>query len=185
MARWAIAALAVIVVAGVAAVPGPRPGQQQDTPRLAYVNSEQILRQTPGYAAAESTFTAEFEVMRQEIQTLQAQLDSTVREFDQQSIVLSPSNRQAKLEEIRQLQDRYQQRSSELNLRAQERRQELIAPLEERIQGVIDGVRAERNLALIFDVASPGNNIISADRTLDLSPTVIRRLRGGEQSGGP
>lgn len=183
MARWAVAALAVIVVAGVTAVPGSPQEPVQDMPRFGYVNSEQILRQTPGYAAAESTFAAEFEVFRQEIASLQARLDSTVREFDQQSVVLSPANRQAKIEQIRQMQDQFQQTSEDLSQRAQARRAELVAPLEERIQGVIDGLRAERNLAFVFDVAAPGNNIISADRTLDLTPTIIRRLRG-EQSGG-
>jgi outer membrane protein len=184
MARWTVAALAVIVVAGVAAVPGSPQEPRQDA-RFGYVNSEQILRQTPGYAAAESTFASEFEVFRKEIGDLQARLDSTVRDFDQQSVVLSPSNRQAKIEEIRQMQGQFEQRSSELTQRAQERRAELVAPLEERIQGVIDGLRAERNLAFIFDVASPGNNIISADRTLDLTPMIIRRLRGDEPSDGP
>jgi outer membrane protein len=184
MARWTVAALAVIVVAGVAAVPGSPREPRQDA-RFGYVNSEQILRQTPGYAAAESTFASEFEVFRKEIGDLQARLDSTVRDFDQQSVVLSPSNRQAKIEEIRQMQGQFEQRSSELTQRAQERRAELVAPLEERIQGVIDGLRAERNLAFIFDVASPGNNIISADRTLDLTPMIIRRLRGDEPSDGP
>lgn len=181
MARWATIALAlaVTVMVGVAAAP-IRQGNQ-DQGRFAYLNSEVILRQTPGYAAAESTFTREMKGFQDEVQRLQAQLDSTVRDFDQQSIVLSPSSRQDKLQEIRQMQQRFEQRSGELQQRAQERRQELVAPLEERIQGVIDGLRAERTLAIIFDVAAPGNNIISADRTLDLTSVVVSRLRSGTQ----
>ncbi len=178
MARWAVAVLAVIVVASVAA---RSTEQAQNDARIAYLNSEVILRQTPGYAAAESTFTSEMGVFQKEVEALQVRLDSVVRDFDQQSIVLSPTARQEKLQEIRGMQQRFEQRSGELQQRAQERRAELVAPLEERIQTVIDGVRAERNLAVIFDVASPGNNIIAADRALDLTPTIIRRLRG-EQS---
>jgi outer membrane protein len=176
-----MAALAVIVAAGIAAR-STRRAQEQS--HIAYLNSEVILRQTPGYASAESTFTAEMSAFQQEVETLQQQLDSVVRDFDQQSIVLSPSSRQDKVQEIQTMQQRFQQRSGELQQRAQERRAELVAPLEERIQTVIDGVRAERNLALIFDVASPGNNIIAADRALDLTPTIIRRLRG-EQTSQP
>ena len=48
-----------------------------------------------------------------------------------------------------------------------------------RRESVIDGVRAERTLAIIFDVAAQGNNIVSADRTLDLTPIVVSRLRSG------
>lgn len=178
MAPWALAALAVIVLAGIAARPTSR---AQEQTRIAYLNSEIILRQTPGYASAESTFTAEMRVFQVEVENLQKQLDSVVRDFDQQSIVLSPTSRQEKVREIQEMQQRFAQRSRELEQRAQDRRAELVAPLEERIQTVVDGVRAERNLALIFDVASPGNNIVAADRALDLTTTIIRRL-GGEQS---
>ena len=179
MARWAMAALALIVIAGMAARPTARAQQQA---QIAYLNSEVILRQTPGYAAAESTFTSEMRAFQQEVENLQARLDSVVRDYDQQQIVLSPTSRQEKVQEIRQMQQRFEQRSGELQQRAGERRAELVAPLEERIQSVIDGIRAERNLSVIFDVASPANNIISADRALDLTPTVIRRLRGEQSS---
>ena len=56
MARWAIPALVVLVTVGLAAAP-----QQQASNRIAFVNSQSILQQTAGYAAAESTYTKEFE----------------------------------------------------------------------------------------------------------------------------
>jgi hypothetical protein len=39
-------------------------------------------------------------------------------------------------------------------------------------------VRAERNLAVIFDAANPNSTIVSADPTLDLTALVIGRLQG-------
>ncbi len=39
---------------------------------MAYVNTQAILKQTPGYAAAESTFSKELEMYRGEVQKLQA-----------------------------------------------------------------------------------------------------------------
>lgn len=79
------------------------------------------------------------------------------------------------------MQQQFEQRSQELSQRAQDRRQQLVAPLEDRIQRVIDGLRAERNLAMVFDVSSPANSIVSADPTLDLTPLVIRRLSSAGQ----
>jgi outer membrane protein len=175
MARWALAASAILIFVGVGAVPS-RPAQ--DGGRIGFVNTDIILRQTPGFLGADSVLAAETQSYEDEVAGLQQQLDSTIREFDRQSIALSPTARQEKTEEIRQMQTRFQQRYSELQQRAQERRRELVTPLEERIQTVIDGVRAERNLWLIFDVASPGNNIVSADRSMDLTAVVVRRLRG-------
>ena len=117
-----------------------------------------------------------------EVQQLQQQLDSAVSAFNQQSIVLSPTARQEKTEELRGLQQQLEQRTTELQQRAAQRQQELIGPLEDRIQSVIDGLRAERNIAVGFDVAAPGNNIISADPVLDLTTVVVQRITG---AGGP
>ena len=56
MARWALPALAVLVLVGLAAAP-----QQQSSVRLAYVSSPSILQQMPGYAVAESIYAKELE----------------------------------------------------------------------------------------------------------------------------
>ena len=176
MARWAVAASAILIFVGLGAVPAPR---QQDGTRVAFVNTDIILRQTPGFLEADSTLAAETTAYEAEVQSLRQTLDSVISDFDRQSIVLSPAARQEKRQDIQQMSERAQQRYTELQQRAQERRRELVSPLEDRIQSVIDGVRAERTLAIIFDVAAQGNNIVSADRTLDLTPIVVSRLRSG------
>jgi outer membrane protein len=180
MTRIALGAVAVLAVVGVAAMPAAPVAQ--DSGRIGIVATEIILRQTPGYAQAESTFTADLASWRQEVEVLQQQLDSAITAFDQQAVVLSASARQEKEQELRSLQQRYQTRASELQQRAEERRSELVGPLEERIQTVVDGLRAERNLLVIFDVSSPGNTIISADPVIDLTTTVVRRLTAQDGS---
>ena len=174
MARWAIAASAALVFVGIGASPA---SSQQTAVRLGYINSDIVLQQTPGYAQADSILRTERTAYQRELDALRGQLDSAIAAFDQQSLVLSPQAREAKLDEIRTMQERAQQRANELQNRDLQRRQELVAPLESRIQSVIDGIRAERNLAVIFDVASPTTNIVSADPGLDLTSLVITRLR--------
>lgn len=174
MGRWAFGALAVLLVAGVAAVPQAPQGPSA----VAYVSTQIILRQTPGFAAAESTFNAEVLSSRNEVERLQRQLDSAVAAFDQQSVVLSPTARQERMTELRQQQQRFEQRSNELQARMQQRQQELMAPLEDRIQRVVDGLRAERNIGIVLDVSSPTSDVVSADPSLDLTQIVIQRLRG-------
>jgi Skp family chaperone for outer membrane proteins len=177
--RLGLGAVGLVTVVGIAAAPStPAP---QDGVQLGVVASEIILRQTPGYAQAESTFNADMASWREEVTALQAQLDSAITAFDQQAVVLTPTARQGKQDELRQLQQRYQQRAGELQQRAEDRRQELVGPLEDRIQRVIDGLRAERNLTVIFDVSAPGNNIVSADPVIDLTTTVVRRLTSAGQ----
>ena len=57
-----------------------------------------------------------------------------------------------------------------------ERQRELVSPLEQRVQAVVDGIRAERNLAIIFDVATM-QGIAAVDPQLDLTPIVVQRLQ--------
>ena len=82
-----------------------------------------------------------------------------------------------KLNELRQMGERFNARGQELQTRSLERQRELVAPLQQRIQEVIDGIRAERNLGIIFDVGNPNSSIVSADRSLDLTSLVITRLQ--------
>jgi outer membrane protein len=181
--RWTRVATVLLLLGA----PGARATAQQPAAsappqtgqlRFAWVNSQLIIREVPGYAAAESTLNADIAGFRTEVERMQTQLDSMIRTYDQQQIALSPSARTAKQNEIRELQQRHQQRYSELQTRAAERERELVAPLEERVKGIIDGLRAERNLSFVFDVGAPGNNIVAADRQLDLTALVIQRLRG-------
>jgi len=171
----AIAAIGGAAAVTVAAIP------TQSGPAFAVVNTETIIQQTPGFAVAESTWNAEIGAMRADLQGLRQRLDSALRAFDQTSIGLSQSERQQKQDELQELNQQYQQRTNDAQTRADQRQQELMAPLQERIQAVVDGLRAERNLGIVFDVAAPGNNIMSANPSLDLTALVVRRLQGGEQ----
>src|SRR5713101_7235702 len=147
--------------------------QAQPGLKIAFISSQQILEQTPGYAAAESTFKKEYQGFQDEAQKLKQQFDSAVQTFEKQSIALSSSAKQAKQKELQRL----QQRSSELQDKSQQRQRELIQPIQARVNAVIQGLRAEGNYALIFDADSPTSNIVAADPSLDITPKVIERLK--------
>lgn len=180
MARWGIVTVSgfVAIAAGVT----PQKVGGQTVGPVGYVNTTTVLQQTPGYGTVDSTLAAERSGYQQEADALQSQLDSAMAAFDQQQLVLSPQAREEKVTELRELNDRVQGRMQEMQNQMLERQRELVAPLEQRIQAVIDGIRAERNLALVFDVANPNTTIISADPALDLTSTVVERLRA---TGGP
>ena len=68
-------------------------------------------------------------------------------------------------------------RAQELQQKAQAREPELLAPLQQKVNAVIEAIRAEGNYALIFDVSAQGGNIVAADRSLDLTDRVIEKLK--------
>jgi outer membrane protein len=176
--------LAVAVVAWVGlialSVAGPKSlAAQQGGSKVAYVNTQTILKQTPGYVKAESTFTKELETYRVEVQKLQASLDSAASDFDQQSVMLSPTQRAAKRKDLQGQQQKLEQRTQELQQRAATRERELLDPIQSKVNSVIEGVRAAGGYAMIFDVSAPNNGIVTADKSIDLTQRVIQQLKAG------
>ena len=175
--------LAVVVAwVGLIAVSvaGPQSlAAQQGGSKVAYVNTQAILKQTPGYVKAESTFTKELEMYRVEVQKLQASLDSAASDFDQQSVMLSPTQRAAKRKDLQGQQQKLEQRTQELQQRAATRERELLDPIQSKVNSVIEGVRAAGNYAIIFDVSAPNNGIVTADKSMDLTQKVIQQLKAG------
>ena len=167
--------LAAVAVAGA----GSLAAQQAGNPKVAYVNTQAILKQTPGYVKAESTFTKELANYRVEVQKLQASLDSAASDFDQQSVMLSPTQRAAKRKDLQAQQQKLEQRTQELQQQAAKRERDLLDPIQNKVNSVIEGVRAAGNYAIIFDVSTPNNGIVTADKTLDLTQRVIQQLKAG------
>lgn len=148
--------------------------------RIGFVNIQAILKQTPGYAKAESTFAKELDGYRSEVQKLQASLDSSANDFEQQSTLLSPTQRTAKRKELEGQQEKLQQRTQELQQKAASRERELLDPIQARVNSVIEGIRAAGNYAIIFDVSAPGNGIVTGDKSLDITQRVLQQLQASK-----
>ncbi len=180
MNRLTAAALTVLL-AGAAAAPAlaQAPGAQAQPLKLAYINSQLILANTPGRAEAESTFNKEMVGYQAQVQQLQATLDSAVNEYNRASLVLSPSAKQQKEQQIRDLETRTRGQINDLQQRASAREQQLTAPIMARVNAVIEGIRAEFNYSMIFDASAQNGGLVTADRALDISQLVIQRLQAG------
>jgi Skp family chaperone for outer membrane proteins len=181
MVRLSRAASAAVLLS-VLAVPALRAQQPAGAaPRLAWLNSQVVLAATPGRAEAESLFNREMVGFRAEVQRLQQQLDSAVAEYNRASIAMTPQARQTREGQLREMEQRTRQRAGEIEQQAQQREAVLTRPILERVNAVIEGVRAEMNYAFVFDVSVQGNPIVTADRALDITQMVIQRL----QAAGP
>src|SRR3954467_13933085 len=141
---------------------GSLAAQQSANAKVAYVNTQAILKQTPGYVKAESTFTKELEGYRVEVQKLQATLDSAASDFDQQSVMLSPSQRAAKRKDLQGQQQKLEQRTQELQQKAATRERELLDPIQTKVNSVIEGVRAAGNYSIFFIRSPPSTALFPA-----------------------
>lgn len=166
---------------GTATTPATTPAAgAAPSAKIAYIDSRRLLQQTPGYAAAESTFAKELATYRQEVSKLQASLDSSASNFEQQSVVLNPTQRTTKRKELETQQQTLEKRSQELQQRAATRERELLSPIQQRVQVAIEALRMEDGYAIIFDVTAAGGSIVTADKSLDLTDRVLERLKASK-----
>lgn len=181
--------VAVILLAGA----GPLAAQKTATPakkpaaapsatapgavRIAYLDQRKIFAATPGYAAAESTFSKEVDGYRTEVQTMQAQFDSASSKLDQESVVLSPTQKQQRNKELGDLRDKLEARTQELQTKASTRERELLAPIQQKVFGIVNTIRDEGKYSMIFDVSAQGSGVLTADPALDITQQVIDRVK--------
>ena len=175
------ASLVVSAVAGAQATKPPATAAAAPTAaggtRIGFINSAALLKGMPGYAQAESLFTKDAEVASGEAQKLRAAFDSAVAAYQQSQTMMTPTSRAAKEKELQVKQDSLQTKLQQLQARVQGKERDLLAPLQERLRAIIDGIRAEGNYVMIFDLGSDASaNIISYDKSADITLRVAQRL---------
>lgn len=188
LVRFVLMSSTVLALAGVAsplaaqtpppATP-PRTTTAQPTGafKIAFINAGALLRGMPGYAAAESLFTREATQIRGEAEKLRAAFDSSVATYQQSQAMMTPSNRTARERQLQAQGDSLQVKLQALQTKLGTRQQELMTPMEQRLRAIIEGVRAEENIALILDIgAEESANIITYDRSLDITLRIAQRL---------
>jgi outer membrane protein len=150
---------------------------QQQTLRLGYINSARIMDSAPGRVEAEAQFERELAPYRQQIQQMETELRNLAEAYQREQASLTPQVRQQRQQAIQTREAEFQARADTLNVQMQRRQADLVRPIMEQINRVIEQVRSEGAYAIIFDVAADGQAIVAADTALDVTDTVIARLR--------
>ena len=169
MKRFLSFAFVAALVAGVA------PAQAQQL-KVGYVNSQRILAETPAFADVRATLEREFTPLRAEIDSLEARLGRADQEYQAQQGTLTDAARQQRQQALQQQLAQYQQRGQAIQQQLQQREQELVAPVMQRIRGVLEEVRRAGNFSFIID--PPDGLVVAVDPALDVTNDVIRRLGG-------
>ena len=170
---------------GVSSLAGQaKPAQPTTQPapasvKIGFVNAQALLRGMPGYAQAESTYAKEVGAAETEARKMRAAWDSTVAQFQQSQAMMTPSNRSAREKQLSAQGDSLQAKLQAIEARVAGRERELLAPMQDRLRAVIDGIRAEGNYAMIIDINSQfASGIVAWDKALDITLRVAQRLAG-------
>lgn len=160
------------------AVATPAFGQESASPRFGFVDTDRLIRETPGAASADSVFQREFAQWQAQLRALEDTLRRLMSEYDRQQVTLTPEAKTRREQEIRQKQSQYQQLESSLAQRAETRRADLLSPIMRKILNAVEQVRQQRNYTLVFSAQS----LVAADTTLDLTDEVIAALRAARDT---
>ncbi len=194
----------MMIAAGLAFASTAPAAAQEPAMKLGYINSQKILAEAPAAVQARGQIEAELkpavdslkpmeaqlETRQQELQTMLAEGQRFAQDLERQAATLTADARADREQQLQQRRETfagkqaeyqqilvtYQQTRQEVQQRAQQREEELMAPVMRRISEVLEQVRTEGGYAMIFDVAG-GTMLVAADPALDLSEQVLSRLR--------
>jgi outer membrane protein len=145
--------------------------------KVGYLNSSQVLEGAPGRAEALAQFEKETQPMRTQMQRMSDSLQAIIGNYQKAAPQLTPAMRSEREASIGAKQQEYQQRAQEMQQAAQARQEELMAPIMEQVNKVIQDVRAEDGYSFIFDSGAQVPFIVSADKNLDITARIIDRLK--------
>jgi len=167
------------------------PAHAQST-RVAFVDGQRIFGSVPGRAEAEAQFNKEMDSVRAREKVMSDSMAALIADYSKNEATLSAADKTTRQQSIRDKQAAFQQQQQQLEQKAQERQNELVRPILDRIHRVIDDLRSENGYTLIVDVSpNAGGAVVSYDKNLDVTDQVIRKLQsmpvatgGGASSGG-
>jgi outer membrane protein len=146
--------------------------------RYAVIDTKYILERMPDYKEAQKKLDQFSEQWQKEIEQKQSELDAMYRSFESEQVMLSPSLRKKREDELfnreKELRDLQKKRFGfEGDLFR--KRQELVKPIQDRVYNAIQKLAADRQYDFILD-KSEGITVIFADPRLDRSDDVLKAL---------
>lgn len=170
-------ALATSLIAIGAAGAQTAPASAPVTVKIGYINSAQLLQEAPGRAEAEAQFDREVGAYRTQLQRMNDSLNTLMAAFDRDAAKLDTTTRAARGKVIRDRETEYQARARGLDSTMQARQAQLVKPIMERVQSVIEAIRQEDGYSMILDVGAQASVVVAADKRLDLTDRVLARLK--------
>ena len=167
----------VALVAAVLAVASGVASAQAPSIKIAYVNPQALFENAPGRADAEATFQKETQGYRAELSKMNDQLTQMMSDYQKTEKTLTPAQKEQKQRAITAKEDTLRARQAALEQQANQRQNELMAPIMEQVRKVLEDIRSEDGYAMILSSEPGSSPILAADKNLDITDRVVARLK--------
>jgi outer membrane protein len=151
------------------------PAAAQAPAKIAFINSQKLIAEAPGAAEARTTIEREVNKHRADLALAEDSLKNMITDFQKKQLALSKDARDKEEASIRTRQQTLQKRADDLESQVSKRQSDLVKPIMDRINTVLDSMRKEGGYSIIFDVSA--GSIVAADPALDLTDQVLTRLK--------
>jgi outer membrane protein len=111
-----------------------------------------------------------------QVQKLGDSLKTQIADYQKNQATMTPAARAAREKDLGGKQQAYQQHVQELEQTAQQREAELVRPIMEQINKIIEQIRSENGYLFILDAGSQAGVVVAADSSLDITDQVIKKL---------
>jgi outer membrane protein len=142
--------------------------------QIGYADPETIITYMPEYQNIQQQMAAEYRTSQEALQALAQDFQEQVAKYQKQQPLLSAERQQEREAELAQFQSEIQQNAAKKDDELAQKEQELMAPLLDRVQTVIDEVATEQSLDLV--VRSPALLYVNPDRIKNINLDIARKL---------
>jgi len=143
-----------------------------EAPRIAVVQTERILREAAPAKAAQTKLEQEFGKRDKELQDLGSKLKAAGERLERDASVMAESERARRQREVAELDKEFQRRQREFREDLNQRRNEELALVVERVNRVIRQIAEQEKFDLVLQEA------VYFSPRIDLTDKVLRALAG-------
>jgi outer membrane protein len=176
--------VAVSGVAGQAAQPAASPPGNGARIPIAYVRSQMLFQEAPGAADARTTIQREMDKYQAELALAEDSIKNLLTDYQQRQVMMSPDAKKRQEDLINAKKASLDKRAEQYDAAVRKRQQELVQPIMEKINKILEDVRKEKGISMIVDGSQQGV-IIAADTTLDLTREILARLKAQGPAAPP
>lgn len=154
--------------------------------KIGFVDSDEIVAGYQAAREAKEELDAEIAGFRAHADSLRLEFEQAKDEYQSQELSLSEEGKRAKLAEVDQRKRRYDSYLDQVYReggKIDQKNQELIAPIVEKINEAVDRIAKDEGFTLVLDAAK--TEIVFSEPGLDLTDLVLDDLNRGYAPAGP
>lgn len=142
--------------------------------KIGYADPEVIITYMPEYQDIQQQMAAEYRTSQEALQALAEDFQDRVDKYQKQQPLLSAERQAEREAELAQLQTEIQDSAARKDQELAKKQEDLMAPLLERVQEVIDEVAADQGLDLVL--RSPALLFVNEDAVTNINLDIAERL---------